>query len=183
MADKELKAVHRVDCRRRAGLLSSSTLHRTWDRANSEQRLTSGWRDSILTGWIFPCWFWRAFIGRVQVVYYFKAFAHVVSHDFTWLATGECGCMLLIYSNYGTTKQRSGHLLRRCTHISPDSALLQKAGTTHLRTAVCPVLMCFVLALGHLRSFLLPTFTSKTFLKSYVWYLYYHKNNVIFQKV
>ena len=52
----------------RADLLSGSTLHRTWEQANSEQRLTSGTGGFYSYRADIPGQFWRSFIAQVQVV-------------------------------------------------------------------------------------------------------------------
>ena len=64
-----------------ADLLSDSTLHRTWEQASSEQRLTSG-AGGIL--FLQDGSFLASFGGLLlhMYKYYFKATVHVVSHDF-----------------------------------------------------------------------------------------------------
>ena len=130
--DKELNQTHRVYSRERADSLSDSTLHRTWEQANSEQRLTSGGGGFLfLQGSYFLASFGGLLLYMYKYLYYFKATAHVVSHDFPWLAAGT----MLVYYNGIIMKQGSCSIFCTGAFMSHhDSVLFQRAGATHLRT-------------------------------------------------
>ena len=69
------------------------------------------------------------------------------------------GCTMLIYYNAIMMKQGSCSIFCTGAVMSHhDSALFQKAGTTVLEQGLCPVWTSFILALGHLQSFLLPDY-------------------------
>ena len=82
IVDKELNLTHRVysRMRERTDLLSDSTLHRTWEQANSQQRFTSGAGGILfLQGGYFLAGLGRLLLLMYKYSYYFKAIAHVVS--------------------------------------------------------------------------------------------------------
>ena len=113
-------------------MLSNSTLHRTWEQANSEQRLTfSGHRDSILIGLVlagFHCACTSSYIT-------FKLLRRPSPMIFLDWPQGGGGPTMLIY--YNVIKMKHGPCSTFCTGavmIHQDSELFQKVGTTSLRT-------------------------------------------------
>ena len=85
ITDKELNRIHRefIAERQRADLLSYSTVHRTWERANSKQRLTFGAGGILfLQGGYFLARFGGVLLCMHNELYYLKATAHLVSHNF-----------------------------------------------------------------------------------------------------
>ena len=91
-------------------------------------------------------------------LYYLKATAHLVSHNFPWLATEEGGHTVLIYYAINAIIMKQGHI-SFSVHVHSWFTMIQrfcrKWKQLVLEEGLCPLSVSFILALGHLQSFLL----------------------------
>ena len=124
------------------------------EQASSQQRLTSGAGGLLLLqGGYCLARFGELFLCRYKELYDFKATAH----DFPWLASGGGGPTMLIYYNAIITKQGLYSTFCAGTWVTMTQPFSRKQEQPVLEQGLCGVSSTsFILALGHLQSFLPP---------------------------